>query len=357
LLTIAGNPAVSTPNATRLSKALASLDFMVSVDLYLNETTRHADVILPGLSPLEQSHYDVIFPQFSVRNWTRYSPAIFEPPAGALPEWQILLRLLGILMGQGPKADLDALDDTIIAMQVQAAVGASVGPIAGRDAKEILAALAPLRGPERLVDFQLRTGAYGDGFGAAPDGLSLDRLIASPHGIDLGPLAPRIPEVLRTPSGRIEAAPEMVMNDLARLADTLDRSTDDMLLVGRRHVRSNNSWMHNLPMLAKGPMRCTLQLHPDDAAARGIEDGALARVSSRVGSVVAPVEVTDAIARGVASLPHGWGHDEAGSRLEVAAQRPGTNSNVLTDEMALDPLSGTAVLNGIPIEIEAVPGL
>ena len=357
LMTIAGNPAVSTPNAARLSKALESLEFMVSLDIYLNETTRHADVILPGLSPLEQSHYEVIFPQFSVRNWARYSPPVFEPPAGSMPEWEILLRLTGILTGQGPKADIEALDDTIIGMQVAAAIGASGGPIAGRDAGEILAALAPRRGPERLVDLQLRTGAYGDGFGADPDGLSLDKLIANPHGVDLGPLAPRIPEVLRTPSGRIELAPDLVMVDLARLADTLDRDAEGMLLVGRRHVRSNNSWMHNLPMLAKGPTRCTLQLHPEDAAARGLENGAFARVSSRVGSVIAPVEITDGIAPGVACLPHGWGHDEPGTQLEVAAKRPGTNSNVLTDEMALDPLSGTAVLNGIPIEIEAVPGL
>jgi anaerobic selenocysteine-containing dehydrogenase len=147
------------------------------------------------------------------------------------------------------------------------------------------------------------------------------------------------------------------MDDLARLADTLDRPAVGLLLVGRRHVRSNNSWMHNLPMLAKGPARCTLQLHPEDASAYGLSDGALARVSSRVGSVVAPVEVTDAIAPGVASLPHGWGHDQAGTQMSVAAERPGANSNILTDEMALDPLSGTAVLNGIPIEIEAVPGL
>jgi anaerobic selenocysteine-containing dehydrogenase len=157
--------------------------------------------------------------------------------------------------------------------------------------------------------------------------------------------------VLRTPSGRIELAPELVIADLARLEATLDRPAPGLLLVGRRHVRSNNSWMHNLPMLAKGPARCTLQLHPQDAAARGLAAGELARVSSRVGSVSAPVEITDGIAPGVVSLPHGWGHDEPGTRLGVAARRPGTNSNVLTDELALDPLSGTAVLNGIPVEV------
>jgi anaerobic selenocysteine-containing dehydrogenase len=354
LITIAGNPAVSTPNASRLSRALASLEFMVSVDIYLNETTRHADVILPGLSPLEQSHFDVAFPQLSVRNWARYSPPVFEPPRGALEEWQVLLRLLGVLLGQGPKADVDGLDELVIGLQVQGAVRAPGSPLEGRDAGEILAALDKRRGPDRLVDLALRSGPYGDHFGARPDGLTLDQLAAMEHGIDLGALEPRIPEVLRTPSGRIELAPEMLIADLDRLAAALARPAPDLVLVGRRHVRSNNSWMHNLPMLAKGPARCTLQVHPRDAAQRGLAPGAVARISSRVGSVTAPVEITDGIAPGVVSLPHGWGHDEPGTQLGVAAQRPGANSNVLTDELALDPLSGTAVLNGIPVEVEAL---
>ncbi len=354
LITIAGNPAVSTPNAQRLSQALASLDFMVSVDLYLNETTRHADVILPGLSPLEQSHFDIAFPQLSVRNWVRYSAPVFEPPLGAPEEWQVLLRLLGVLLGQGPKPDVDALDSAVIGLQVQAAVRAPGSPLEGRDPAEILAALASRRGPDRVVDLALRSGPYGDQFGAKPDGLTLDRLAATPHGIDLGALEPRIPEVLRTPSGKIELAPELLISDLARLETALDRPAPGLLLVGRRHVRSNNSWMHNLPMLAKGPARCTLQLHPQDAAERGLGAGSVARISSRVGNVSAPVEITEAIAPGVVCLPHGWGHDEPGTRMAVAAQRPGTNSNILTDELALDPLSGTAVLNGIPVEVERV---
>jgi anaerobic selenocysteine-containing dehydrogenase len=354
LITIAGNPAVSTPNAGRLSRAIASLDFMVSVDIYLNETTRHADVILPGLSPLEQSHFDVAFPQLSVRNWVRYSPPVFEPPRGAPEEWQVLLRLLGVLLGQGPKPDVDALDSLVIGLQVQGAVRAPGSPLEGRDTAEILAALDKRRGPDRVVDLALRSGPYGDQFGARSEGLTLDRLAAAPHGIDLGALEPRIPEVLRTPSGKIELAPDLLIADLARLEASLERRAPGLLLVGRRHVRSNNSWMHNLPMLAKGPARCTLQLHPDDAASRGLAPGALARISSRVGSVEAPVEITDRIAPGVVCLPHGWGHDEPGALLSVAVQRPGTNSNVLTDELALDPLSGTAVLNGIPVEVERV---
>jgi anaerobic selenocysteine-containing dehydrogenase len=353
LITVAGNPTVSNPNTQRLTRALESLDFMVSVDIYLNETTRHADVILPGLSPLEQSHYDVPFPQLSVRNWARYSPPVFEPPLGAPEEWQVLLRLLGVLLGQGPKPDVDALEALVIGLQVQSLVRAKGSPIEGREPAEILAALAPRVGPDRLVDLALRTGPYGDRFGANPDGLTLDRLAAAPHGIDLGPLAPRIPELLRTPSGRIELAPELLLVDMGRLAESLEQPAPELLLVGRRHVRSNNSWMHNLPMLAKGPARCTLQLHPDDAAARGLAHGDEARVTSRVGSVVVAVEVTDAIRPGVVSLPHGWGHDEPGTRLTVAGVRPGANSNVLTDELALDPLSGTSVLNGIPVEVRA----
>jgi anaerobic selenocysteine-containing dehydrogenase len=351
LITVAGNPAVSTPNAGRLARALDTLDFMVSVDIYLNETTRHADVILPGLSPLEQSHFDVAFPQLSVRNWVRYSHPVFEPPPGALEEWQVLLRLLGVLLGQGPKPDIDALDSLVIQLQVQGAVRAPGSPLEGRDPADILAALGDRPGPDRLVDLALRTGPYGDQFGAVPDGLTLDRLAAEPHGIDLGALEPRIPEVLRTPSGTIELAPELLIADLARLEAVLERPAPELVLVGRRHVRSNNSWMHNLPMLAKGPARCTLLVHPADAARRGLAAGASARISSRVGSVVAPVEITDGIAPGVVSLPHGWGHDEPGTLLSVAARRPGANSNVLTDELALDPLSGTAVLNGIPVEV------
>ena len=351
LITIAGNPAVSTPNTGRLSRALEGLDFMLSLDFYLNETTRHADVILPAPSPLEHSHFDVIFPQLSVRNWVRYSPPVFGRAPGQPEEWETLLRLLGVLLGQGPKPDIEALEEMVIGLQVNAATKAEGSPLSGRDPAEIRAALEPRRGPERLVDLALRSGPYGDHFGARPEGLSLARLEAEPHGIDLGALESRIPEVLRTPSGKVELAPELLMADLSRLAAELERPAPALSLVGRRHVRSNNSWMHNLPMLAKGPLRCTLQIHPDDAAARDLRDGAEARVSARAGEVRAVVEVTRDIAPGVVSLPHGWGHDEPGTRLAIAAEKPGTNSNRLADEQVLDPLSGTAALNGIPVEV------
>jgi anaerobic selenocysteine-containing dehydrogenase len=357
LLTIAGNPARSAPNSARLERALAHLDFMVSVDPYLNATTRFADVILPPPSPLEQIHFDAVFPQLAYRNAARYSPRVFEPAPGALPEWQILLRLSGILLGQGPKADVAALDALAARVRVQAATRNAGSRIFGRDPEEILAALATRVGPERLVDLALRVGPYGDAFGARQGGLTLASLEAAPQGVDLGPLAPRIPEVLRTPSGAIELAPELLVADLARLEASLGEPPPELVLVGRRQLRTNNSWMHNLPVLAKGRLRCTLLVHPDDARARGLSDGGRARVRSRAGEVVATVEVSDEIARGVVSLPHGWGHGADGARLPLAARNPGVNSNRLADERELDPLSGTSVLNGIPVEIEPAPAL
>jgi len=357
LLSIAGNPALSAPNGARLTRALASLDFMLSVYIYLNETTRHADVILPGLSPLEQCHFDTAFPNFAIRNQARFSPPVFPEPEGSLPEWQILLRLLGVLQGQGPDADVGAMDAAVIGSRVQAALDSDDSPLYGRSAQEILEALEARVGPARLIDFELRSGPYGDHFGARPDGLSLAKLEAHPHGIDLGALEPRLPEVLRTPSGRIELAPPLLLEDLERMAAHLlaTPTHEGMLLVGRRQLRSNNSWMHNLPRLAGGRSRCTLHVHPRDAAKRGIEDGETAKLRSRVGEVCVEVEITESIRPGVVCLPHGWGHGEAGSRLNVARVAPGVNSNRLSDDERLETISGTAVLNGIPVEMEALP--
>jgi anaerobic selenocysteine-containing dehydrogenase len=229
--------------------------------------------------------------------------------------------------------------------------------VAGRTQDDVLEALEPRVGPERLLDLMLRTGPYGDGFGARPDGgLSLAALEAAPHGIDLGPLMPRLPDALRTRGGMIELAPEPLVADVARLRDALGRARDDApVLVGRRHLRSNNSWMHNLPMLVRGPAQCTLHVHPDDAERYGLTDGAPALVRSRTGAVEAEVEVTDAVMPGVVSLPHGWGHDAPGSQLSVASTHAGTNSNRLSDELLIDALSGNAVLNGIPVTLAPVP--
>ena len=357
LVTVAGNPVLSTPNSEQLDAALADLDFMVSVDIYLNETTRHADVILPPPSSLQRGHYDVLLLQFAVRNVANYSPPVLPLDDGQPDEWEILAKLGMIAQGLGADADPAVADDLSISGLIRSSVGDATSPIHGRDAEEIRTLLdaAGRRGPERILDFMLRTGPYGEAFGANPGGLTLDVLLANPHGVDLGALEPRVPEVLRTRSGRIELAPPELVADVPRLVQAMsDMAAQPLVLVGRRHLRSNNSWMHNIEVLVKGRPRCTLQVHPDDAVSLGLVDGGHARVTSRVGSVEAPVEVTEAIRPGVVSLPHGWGHGVEGTRLRVAAERSGVNANVLSDHDALDPLSGTSVLNGIPVSVTPV---
>ncbi|HEV7845791.1 MAG TPA: molybdopterin oxidoreductase family protein [Thermoleophilaceae bacterium] len=356
LITAAGNPVVSTPNSGRLEGALEGLDFMLSIDIYVNETTRHADVVLPAPDPLEKSHYDAAFYQLSTRNVANFSPAVFEREGPA--EWELYMRLAGIFAGQGPDGDVGAFDDMVIQTLVQRAVGSEDSPVAGREPAELLEALEPRRGPERVLDFLLRVGPYGEGFGSDPEGLTLDLLERNPHGIDLGPLMPRIPEVLRTPSGKVELAPELIVADMDRLRGALARERNgELMLIGRRQLRSNNSWMHNLPALVKGKESCTLHIHPDDAERLGLGDGGQALVRSAAGSIEAPVEVTDGIMPGVVSIPHGWGHDAAGVRMNVASAHAGVNSNVVADESVIEPLSGNAVLNGIPVEVLALDGL
>ncbi|MEA2482277.1 MAG: hypothetical protein QOC55_224 [Thermoleophilaceae bacterium] len=336
LITVAGNPGLSTPNSERVAAALEGLDFMLSLDIYVNETTRHADVILPGPSAFEHSHYDLAFYQLSVRNIANYTPALMAPPPGMPDDWETMLRLTGIVTGQGADADIAAIDDF---------VAAETARRAGLDPAEHADAMSR-RGSERILDLLLRAGPYD---------LTLADLEATPHGIDLGPLEPRIPEMLRTPSGKVELAPAPIAADVPRLEAALERTVNGgMVLIGRRQLRSNNSWMHNIQPLVKGKERCTAHVHPDDAARLGLHDGEQARVSSRAGAIVVPVEVTDAVMPGVVSIPHGWGHDVEGVRMEVATAHAGTNSNVLADETLLDPLSGNAVLNGIPVELAPV---
>jgi anaerobic selenocysteine-containing dehydrogenase len=354
MITIAGNPVVSTPNSGRLGAALDTLDFMVSVDLYLNETTRHADVILPVPSPLEHAHYDLAFYQFAVRNVANFSPATLPRPAGMPEEWETLLRLAGVAAGQGPDADVAALDDLVAFEVARRETAGAHGPVTGRDPAELMAACGERRGPERILDLMLRCGPYGDGFGARPDGLSLAVLEAHPHGIDLGPLEPRLPEVLRTASGSIELAPAPIVADVERLRAAMAEPVPETVLVGRRDLRSNNSWMHNLPKLVSGPERCTVWVHPADAARVGLADGDAARVSSRAGTVELPVTVTDDIIEGVVSIPHGWGHAEPGTGMAVARAHAGVNSNILADEHLVEAVTGTAVLNGIPVTLAPV---
>ena len=337
LVTMAGNPARSIPNSGRMERALAQLDLIVCLDIYVNETTRHADVILPAPSPLQRSHYDLALYQLAIRNVANYSPPVVPLAPGQPDEWETLLRLAGIAAGQGVLADVEPLD---------ALVASELARREGADVEALLAAVGDRRGPERLLDILLRCGPYD---------LTLADLEAAPHGVDLGALAPRLPDALRTPSASIELAPPEIAADVARLRGALGRPVNGQLvLVGRRQLRSNNSWMHNLELLVSGPERCTLHVHPEDAARIGIEDGGDAEVRSRTGALEARVEVTDAVRPGVVSLPHGWGHDAEGARLGVAASRPGVNSNLLADDALVDALSGNAVLNGIPVAVAPV---
>ena len=346
LVTLAGNPVLSAPGGPRIAAALERLEFMVSLDIYLNETTRHADVILPGVSPLEEAHYDFAFPQFSYRNHARYSEPVLPLAEGRPLEWQSLLRLIAIAEGKGANVDVAALDDALVAEEVRR--------LAGPQADAVLQAVSRWKGPDRLLDLALRSGPYGDLFGMRPNGLTLEKVKAHPEGIDLGPLAPRIPEALRTPSGKIELAPPSLLDDLARPAADLARPVPDLVIVGRRDVRSGNSWMHNLPILAKGPFRCTVLVHPADARRLGLRDGAKARIAGPRHEIVAEVELSDDMMPGVVSLPHGWGHDLDGAKLSLAAERPGANLNAVLDDRLRDPLSGNAVLSGVPVAMSPV---
>jgi anaerobic selenocysteine-containing dehydrogenase len=343
LIAIAGNPVLSTPNSDRLDRALAELELMVSVDAYVNETSRHAHVILPVPSPLQRSHYDLALYLFAVRNVAHYSPRVLEPDPGVPGEWVTLLRLTGIAAGQGPSADVAALDEFVARAAIERELATPGSVLAGSTIEDVLAMLSPRVGPERLLDLLLRAGPYG---------LSLAALEQAPHGVDLGPLQPRLPDALRTASGKIELAPEPLIADIPRLRESLERpARNGLVLVGRRQLRSNNSWMHNLPVLAKGKPRCTLHVHPDDALRHGVRDGEPAEVRSRTGAILVDVEVTDDIMPGVVSLPHGWGHDLPRTELRVASAQPGANSNALADDLLVDVPSGNAVLNGIPVQL------
>ena len=352
LVTLATNPVLSAPNGARLARAMEGLEFMVSLDIYVNEPSRHADVILPAPSPLEDLHYDVPFPQLSWRNHARYSAPVFTRDAAQPAEWETLLRLAAIASGKHPGQSAGEIDDDNFAEDAR--------KLFGDNASAVLQATAGLRGPDRLLDVALRTGPYGDQFGQKPDGLNLARVQArtAAGGIDLGELAPRIPELLRTPSGRVELAPAVLLKDIQRAAADLARAPSPMVVIGRRDTRSNNSWMHNLPVLAKGPMRCTALVHPTDAQRLGLHDGAMARISSHTSqgrrSIDVQVHCSADMMPGVVSVPHGWGHDLPGAQLALAAERPGANLNHLLDENLRDPLSGNAVLSGVAVEMCAV---
>ncbi|MGB1061454.1 MAG: molybdopterin oxidoreductase family protein, partial [Ketobacter sp.] len=311
LVTGAGNPVLSTPNGEQLEGALEGLDFMVSLDFYINETTRFADVILPPTSPLEHDHYDLALSAFAVRNVAKYSQPVFDKPAGALHDWEIL-----------------------------AALGERVSRLKGMEPM-------PAYPPEMVLNMGLQSGPY-------KDQLNLRMLKDNPHGVDMGPHESQFPERLVHADKMIRCAPAPVLEDLQRLLAHSDQQEDlPFRLIGRRHVRSNNSWMHNYQRLVKGKGRCQLMMHPDDVSRLGLQSGQSVAVSSRVGRVVAELEATDEVMPGVVSLPHGWGHGRNGVQAQIAQAHAGVSVNDLTDDQFLDELSGNAALNGVPVAISA----
>ncbi len=337
----AGNPVVTTPNAEQLDKAFAQLDFMVAVDFYITETSRHADVILPPVTALERDHYDIVFHNFAVRNFAKYSEAVVDIDKDQLTDWQIYLSLA---------ERLDALN------------GKSTEHYATLWEKQ----------PKGVVDDLLKAGLYGRNANKYKDadthsnetstvipteGLSIETLKAHPHGIDLGPLQPSLPHALFHEDKKIHLDFDYFMADLNRVNTHFferENQSQSMVLIGRRHIKTNNSWLHNSPRMVKGNNRCTLQLHPDDGAKYGIGDGDEVNVKSRVGQLTIEAEITDAMMPGVVSIPHGWGHNKKGIKLSVASQHPGVNTNILTDDLQVDELSGNAVLNGVPVILEKV---
>ena len=321
-VTIAGNPVLSVPNGERISRALMNLDFMLAIDYYVTETTRHAHLILPPVHALERGHYDVVFHALAVRNSVKWSEPVVPPPPDSREDWEILyelgMRLGGVRFGLGKPVDRAAR----------------------------WAWRAGLRfSPDRLLDVALRLGPY--------KGLSLKKVKAAPHGIDLGALTPGRKERVRTKDGKVQLAPKLLVGDLPRVAQWLDEAQGGLVLIGRRHVRTNNSWMHNCKSLVKGPDRATLMMHPSDADRLQLVDGQQVRITTRVGTVEARLERTENIMPGVVSLPHGYGHAANAENMRVAGATPGPNINAVTDDLLLEPLTGTAALGGVPVVVEA----
>ena len=314
MFTGAGNPVLSTPNGRAVDEALEQVEFMVSLDPALNETTRHADVILPPTSPLEHDHYDIAFHNLAVRNTARYSQAVFDKPEGALHDWEIFAELGDRL------ADRLGVEST------------------------------PRVPPHKIVDAALKAGPYGKD---SRWDLSIDKLLNNPSGIDLGELQPSCPDRLQTADKRIPLAVPEVLSDIRRLISGVDAQAEGYRLIGRRHVRDNNSWMHNHRRLVKGPGRCNLLMHPEDVAKEGWKAGMTVTIKSRVGSISAELMPSTDVMPGVISLPHGYGHGLHGTRSEIANTHAGVSCNDITDEQFLDELSGNAAVNGVPVELHA----
>jgi anaerobic selenocysteine-containing dehydrogenase len=324
---------LSAPNGARLSHAFVGLDFMVSIDFYLNETTRHAHIILPPTGPLEHDHYDLVLHLLAVRNTAKYASATFERGPDARHDFEIFNALIARLADKPSFARARPHERWLTKL-----------------ASGVLGRL----GPAGLVDILLRSGPYGAGFLPGKPGLSLAALKAAPHGIDLGALAPCLRQRMPKDHAKIELAPEPMQRDLARAASALGAEAETTLvLIGRRQLRNNNSWLHNSPRMIKGPARCTLQMHPHDAEARGLHHGAQVELRSKVGAVHVPLEVTDSVMQGVVSLPHGFGHTRSGTQLRVASAHAGASINDVTDELRVDELCGNASFSGVPVAVQA----
>jgi anaerobic selenocysteine-containing dehydrogenase len=308
-ITNSGNPVLSTPNGGQLETALEKLEFFVAIDIYINETTRHANIILPPATGLETAHYDLIFHHLAVSNHAKYSEATLPKTTGAKYDWEIFEELRNRLTLE-PEGTLKAPRD-----------------------------------PAEKLELGLKTGMYK---------LSLEELKANPHGLDLGALEARLPERLLTPNKRLQLAPDLLIADLSRAKIELEQPSPELVLIGRRELRSNNSWMHNSERLVRGKNRCTLMIHPTDAIKKGILQGSSVKVLSRVGSIELPAEITENIMPGVVSIPHGYGHAREGVKLEVASQNAGVSINDLTDELLLDDLTGNAAFCGVSVSLQAL---
>lgn len=339
LVTFGANPALSAPDSGKLAEALPLLECMVSLDNYLNETTRHAHVIFPSPSSLESAHYDMWSWVFCLTSGGHYSPPVF-PLTDRPDHWRVIAKVGAIIGGQAD-ADVDAMDDGYFRAL---ATGRGIDP-------DMAIAALPHRGPERILDLAIRAGPFGDRFGAVPGGLTLDSFRDKPDGLLIGQAISRAHEGFETASGKIEIAPALILSDIPRLKQALTADDSSLLLVSRRHLRSLNSWMHNIDTLVKGKERCTLQMHSADAAAHGLADGDFVTLTSASGEIQVPLEVDDNIRRGVVSMPHGWGHSDPQTRLLIARAHAGSNSNVLSPGPLVDAISGNAVLNGIPVQV------
>ena len=352
MITLMTNPVRSTANSEQMEAAFSSLEFFVAVDFYINETTRHAHLILPTPTAAEQACYELGLYQLAVRNFTKWSSAPLSPPPGAPESWEVMLKLYSIFTGKADQP-IREIDDASFAQLATSLIKKNC-TWPDLTLEEVAAKLAGSWGPERTIDLLLRIGPHGDGFGRRPEGLTLAKVRESEHGIDLGPLTARLREIINTPSGKVELAPPAITEDIGRLRTDMSKRDRDIVLIGRRNLRTSNSFMHNLPALVKGRDVCTLQMSPRDARRIGLADGSPARITSRVGSVVAPVEVTEDLMPGVVSLPHGWGHNVEASQIAVAKKHAGVNTNALTDDRAYDEASGATVLFGTPVTIVPV---